>query len=97
MYGTIAKVTVKSEKLDELQSLAANLALAPGQIARYVYRMDTNPQEYMLVAVFESREAYQANAENPEQHERFMELRALLISDPEWHDGEIVDVQHINS
>lgn len=97
MYGTIAKITVKSEKLDELQSLAASLALAPGQIARYVYRMDANPQQYMLVAVFESREAYQANAESPEQYERFMELRALLVSDPEWHDGEIVDAQHMNS
>ena len=97
MYGTIAKVTVQPEKLDELQSLAANLALAPGQIARYVYRMDANPQEYMLVAVFESREAYHANANSPEQYERFMELRALLTADPEWHDGEIVDAQLMNS
>ena len=93
MYGTIAKVTVKSDKLAELQALATSLALAPGQIARYVYRMDANPQEYMLVAVFESREAYRANADSPEQYERFMELRAMLTADPEWHDGEIVDAQ----
>ena len=93
MYGTIAKVTVKPEKEPELQDLAARLEMAPGQIARYVYRMDANPQVYMLVAVFESREAYRANAENPDQHERFMELRALLTADPEWHDGEIVDAQ----
>lgn len=93
MYGTIAKVTVKSEKVDELRNLTARLDIAPGQIARYVYRMDANPQEYMLVAVFESREAYRANAESPEQHERFMELRAMLTDDPEWHDGEIVDAQ----
>ena len=96
MYGTIAKVTVKSDKLAELQALATSLALAPGQIARYVYRMDANPQEYMLVAVFESREAYRANADSPEQYERFMELRAMLTADPEWHDGEIVDAQHVN-
>ena len=97
MYGTIAKVTVKSEKLAELQTLAVDLALAPGQIARYVYRMDANPQEYMLVAIFESREAYRANAESPEQYENFMTLREMLTTDPEWHDGEIVDVRHVNS
>ncbi|MCA9996160.1 MAG: antibiotic biosynthesis monooxygenase [Anaerolineales bacterium] len=93
MYGTIAKVTALSGKQDDLRALAKSLELAPGQIARYVYRMDANPQEYMLVAVFESREAYRANAESPEQHARFMELRALLTADPEWHDGEIVDAQ----
>lgn len=93
MYGTIAKVTAQPDKIEALRALAAQLALAPGQIARYVYRMDANPQEYMLVAVFESRAAYQANATSPEQHERFMELRALLTADPEWHDGDIVDSQ----
>lgn len=93
MYGTIAKVTAQPDKIEALRALAARLELAPGQIARYVYRMDANPQEYMLAAVFESREAYQANAASPEQHERFMELRALLTTDPEWHDGVIVDSQ----
>lgn len=93
MYGTIAIVTARSDKIDELRALAAQLGLAPGQMARYVYRMDANPQEYMLVAVFESREAYQANAASPAQHQRFTELRALLAADPEWHDGEIVDGQ----
>ncbi len=93
MYGTIAKVTAQPDKIEALRALAARLELAPGQIARYVYRMDANPQEYMLAAVFESREAYLANAASPEQHERFMELRALLTTDPEWHDGVIVDSQ----
>lgn len=91
MYGTIAKVTAKPDKIEALRALAKRLELAPGQIARYVYQMDANPQEYMLVGVFESREAYRANAASPAQHERFMELRSLLTVDPEWHDGEIVD------
>ncbi|MCA9899487.1 MAG: antibiotic biosynthesis monooxygenase [Anaerolineales bacterium] len=93
MYGTIAKVTAQPDKIEALRALAARLELAPGQIARYVYRMDANPQEYMLVAVFENRAAYQANATSPAQHKRFMELRSLLTADPEWHDGDIVDSQ----
>ncbi|HMQ56256.1 MAG TPA: antibiotic biosynthesis monooxygenase [Anaerolineae bacterium] len=91
MYGTIAKVQVNPKKIEELQALSQQLGLAPGQIARYVYRMDADPNQLYLVAVFESREAYQANATSPEQHQRYLELRALLDADPEWHDGEIID------
>ncbi|MBK9093643.1 MAG: hypothetical protein IPM84_12905 [Anaerolineae bacterium] len=54
--------------------------------------MDADPGELFLVAVFESKEAYWANAQSPEQSERFMQLRALLLADPEWHDGAIVSV-----
>ena len=94
MYGTIAKVQINPEKIEEFEALAKRLDPAPGQVARYVYRMDANPNEFYLVAVFESRETYQANAASPEQHQRYLELRALLTADPEWHDGEIVDAAH---
>lgn len=53
--------------------------------------MNTWVNEFWLVGVFESREAYRANAASPEQHQRFLQLRALLEADPEWHDGAIVD------
>lgn len=91
MYGTIAKVQVNPEKIEEIQALSHEMGLAPGQMARYVYQMDANPNELFLVAVFESRAAYQANAASPEQHQRYLQMRALLNSDPEWHDGEIID------
>ena len=94
MYGTIAKVNVIPEKVEELETLAKQLDLAPGQIARYVFRMDADPHELYLVGIFESRETYRANAASPEQHQRFLELRALLSADPEWHDGEIIDERH---
>ncbi|MCB9099795.1 MAG: antibiotic biosynthesis monooxygenase [Anaerolineales bacterium] len=92
MYGTIAKIQVNPEKIADLEALSKRIDMAPGQMARYVFRMDANPHEFYLVAVFESREAYQANAASPEQHERFLELQAMLTAAPEWHDGEIVDV-----
>ena len=95
MYGTIAKVKTSPENLPQLKTLSERIGLAPGQIARYIYQMDADATEFYLVAVFTSREAYQANAASPEQHERFMELRALLTADPEWHDGEIVDMDHV--
>ena len=91
MYGTVAKVNIDPDKIEEFEALTNRLDLAPGQVARYVYQMDANPNELYLVAVFESREAYHTNAADANQHQRFLELRALLTADPEWHDGEIID------
>jgi hypothetical protein len=34
----------------------------------------------------ESREAYRANAESPEQHHRYERYRAVLAAEAEWHD-----------
>jgi len=92
MYGTIARVKIDPTKIEELKVLGDSMGTAPGQVARYVYQMDADPGELFLVAVFESKEAYWANAASPEQNERFMRLRALLLEDPQWHDGEIVSV-----
>ena len=92
MYGTIARVKIDPAKLEELIALGRRIGVAPGQIAHYVYQMDANPGELFLVVVFESREAYWANAQSPDQNQRYQEMRSLMLADPEWHDGEIVDV-----
>lgn len=91
MYGTIARIKIDPSKLPELLEVGKHMGKAPGQVAGYIYRMDADPGEMFLVAVFESKDAYWANAQSPEQHERFVELRALLLEDPEWNDGEIVN------
>ena len=51
--------------------------------------MDADPNEYYIAAVFESREAYWANARSPEQDTRYRQWLPLLDGEPEWHDGEI--------
>jgi len=92
MYGTVARMRVKpgaEQKLIEFTRDESDVKI-PGFIAQYVYRMDNDPSEYYLVVLFESRAAYSANADSPEQDARYQEFRALLASDPEWHDGEIV-------
>ena len=65
MYGTIARIKIDPSKLQELIDLGQRMGTAPGQIARYVYQMDADPGEMFLVAVFESKEAYWANAQSP--------------------------------
>jgi len=50
-----------------------------------------SPPSTMFVAiVFESREAYVANAQSPQMDARYHELLALLEEPPEWHDGQII-------
>lgn len=93
MYGTIALLRVQpgraAELLEEVRAEDQN-AHMPGHITQYVYQADADPNLYWLVVLFESREAYHANAASPEQHTRYLRLRALLTADPQWHDGEIV-------
>jgi quinol monooxygenase YgiN len=90
MYGTIAKMRIKPGKIDEMQKLNEQEAREiPGILFQYVYQMDADPGEYLLVVGFESREAYKANAESPEMHQRYLRYRELLDAEPEWHDGEI--------
>lgn len=92
MYGTIARLRVKpgmeSALIEQLRAFDA--LEVPGAIAEYLYHMDTDPHEYYLVVLFQDRATYMANAESPEQDARYRQMRALLESDPEWHDGEIV-------
>lgn len=93
MYGTIARFQVKPGKEDEVRALSSDPVYrqVPGWVAQFTYKSDANPNEYYIAVVFESKEAYWANAQSPEQDARYRELRELLAADPEWHDGEVVD------
>jgi quinol monooxygenase YgiN len=92
MYGTIARMQVKPGAEQALQQQLRDFEAlkVPGFITTYIYRMDADPNVYYLAVVFESKDAYWANARSPEQAARYQQMRALLASDPEWHDGEIV-------
>ena len=92
MYGTIAhfhlKPGVKQEFIETMDSFGQ--AAIAGWLADYYFQMDSGGDEFYLVAIFRDRETYLANADSPEQHERYLKFRSFLTADPEWHDGEIV-------
>jgi quinol monooxygenase YgiN len=92
MYGTIARIHAKPDALEYLMDVGSHDAMrrVPGFISQYVYRSDADPNEYWLVVLFESKEAYEANAADPAQDASYQRMRAYLADDPEWHDGEIV-------
>ena len=92
MYGTVAQMTLKPGMGQQLADQLAGFETerAPGFIRTTVYRMDNDPNQYLVAVVFDSKEAYVANAESPEQNERFEAMAALLDGDPVWNDGEII-------
>ena len=64
-----------------------------GYRSAWLFTPDENPYDRptaFLVAVFDDRPTYVANAESPEQDARYREMRALLEDDPEWIDGSFV-------
>jgi hypothetical protein len=57
-----------------------------------IFKLDNSPDEYIIVAAFPDRETYFANAGHPSTNESYQQMRELLVADPEWNDGEIVDM-----
>ena len=92
MYGTIAHFRIKPGTKDEFVKAMDSLgdAIIPGWKADYYFQMDQDSDEFYLVAIFNDRESYDANASSPEQHERYLKFRSFLVADPEWNDGHIV-------
>ena len=98
MYGTIGRLRIKPGMEGQFRQLLQDQARAfetgqvAGFVASYAYRMDADPNDFFIAAVFENREAYWANAQSPEQDARYRQWLPLLDGEPEWHDGEIVTV-----
>jgi heme-degrading monooxygenase HmoA len=89
MYGTIAKLNAKPGAVEELSKMGTG-RIAAGYVGSYVYKSDKEPNELWLVAIFNDRDSYNANANSPEQDVEFRSLMQFFKSEPEWHDGEIV-------
>jgi len=91
MYGTVARMKIKPGKEKDFIAFGERGQTdTPGFLSMKVYKSDSDPGEYFLTVVFESKEAYEKNAASPEQNAQYEEYRALLDADPEWHDGEII-------
>lgn len=92
MYGTIAHFRIKPGTRDDFVKTMDGFggAFIPGWKADYYFQMDKDADEFYLVAIFNDKQSYDANADSPEQHERYLKFRSFLVADPEWNDGHIV-------
>jgi quinol monooxygenase YgiN len=90
MYGTVARTRVKPENRDKLSEVVARHSgpEIAGYVAAYML-FENEGDTAWLFAVFEDRESYDRNADDPAQNARYVEYRALMEDEPEWHDGEI--------
>jgi quinol monooxygenase YgiN len=90
MYGTVARMKIKPGFVEALKRMYEGQDPPPGAVAIYAYQMDADPNELYMVAVFESKESYVANAQSPEQDAQYRQWLEWLEAEPEWHDGEII-------
>jgi hypothetical protein len=89
MYGTIAKLKAKDGVVEHIRKMEAQRH-PMGYMGTFIYQSDNDPHEIWMIAMYDSKESYWANAKSSEQDREYFELRKLLLAEPEWHDGEIV-------
>jgi hypothetical protein len=99
MYGTIAHFRIKPGLREEFIQTMDSFgdAIIPGWRADYYFQMDRDPDEFFLVAIFQDKEMYVANADSPQQNEMYLRFRSFLIDDPEWNDGTIISATGPNA
>jgi quinol monooxygenase YgiN len=91
MYGTVARTRVKPENRDKLKEVFERQGrdrARPGMVSAYTL-FENDSDVAWLFAIFEDRATYDANADDPAQNEDYLEYRALMEDEPEWHDGQI--------
>jgi len=95
MFGTIFTMRPKTGRENDVVALfdqwdRERRPKIKGALAGHLYRNDQNPGELMAAVVFDSRENYFANANDPEQDRWYRELVALLEAEPRFIDGEVL-------
>jgi hypothetical protein len=89
MFGSVFRMQVQPGKKQDLINEMMDESRTPaGMRAAYLY--DSGGDEVWGVAIFDDEKSYRANAESPEQDKEYQRMRALLTSDPEWHDGNVI-------
>jgi len=86
MYGTVARMQLKSGSESRMQELMKEYETldVPGYVSTTVYRMDNDANEFYMAVVFEDAASYRANAESPEQNaprRNATEVRRPMLTD----------------
>ncbi len=95
MYGSIFRMKVKPGQEQKLVEMfkeweQQRRPKVKGVVASYLLKPDRKRNEMVAVAVFQDKQTYRANADDPEQDRWYRRMRELLEADPEWEDGEFV-------
>ena len=92
MYGTLFRAQLKPGASEQMHKLTEEEMSARPKIKGWQRSLVLEDGDDMWVlVVFDSEETYRANAAAPDQDEWYRRRRELMQSDPEWHDGPIVE------
>ena len=97
MYGTVANIRVKAGHQGDLTKLIQewNTERKPkihGAQTGYLVQLDSDPQDMIMIGIFDNKDVYTKNADDPEQDRWFRRMMEHLESEPDWHDGEFTEV-----
>ena len=97
MYGTVANIRVKSGHQGDLTKLMREWdselrPKIPGAQTGYLVQLDSDPQDMIMIGIFDNKDVYTKNADDPEQDRWFRRMMEHLESEPDWHDGEFSEV-----
>ncbi len=90
MYGTVGKFKIKEGMAETAIKDMDREEIGEGYIGHIMYQMDNDSNEFIFAVVFESKEAYHANAQRPETHQEFEKMMQYVDGEIHWNDGEIV-------
>ncbi len=95
MYGSVAHITIKpghwGAVIPLLQEWGSDRKpKLAGAVGAYCYRLDAEPDELIIVAVFADKASYFGQGDDPAQGEWFGRLSEHFAGEARWHDGEIV-------
>jgi hypothetical protein len=92
-FGSIFRMAVRPGRKADLKKLMTDQRAQPVRGMQSVHLFDTGGDELWGVAIFKNEKMYRDNASSPEQNQRYQQFRALLETDPEWHDANIQSFQ----
>jgi len=90
---------VQPGKVDEMKQLVRDRGAenrrqaSAGWEKTVVGQVKDDPNTFWGTVTWDTSERYYANAQSPEQNEWYQKMRALLESEPEWFDCDVVEEQ----
>ncbi len=92
MYGTVARLRCKPGGIEWVRAwldVQSKRGMA-GWVSTTLFAADADPSTVWVSVLFESKEAYFANANTPLQDQLYHQMLSGLEEPPEWHDGQVI-------
>jgi spermidine synthase len=89
MYGSAFRLRPKAGMAAQVRDVMMSDPRRPKVMVNAYLLTEDKAGDIWGFAVFADEKAYRDNAADPAQDAQYQKFRALLASDPEWHDGSI--------